>query len=174
MIDDVRLYNSALSDLEISELVKPRALSGLTSVQRKTGNDSDGTTGIDLTWAPATSEASHIEIWRKGFGDYPEFGDGTGAVPSLPVNILNGWEMVTTIPASSTTFTDETATRDFWYFAAKVVDTNENYSDTSNMTGGTLNYHLGDVVDLEARRRLPPRSGSPPRPDLPGLPHGGG
>jgi hypothetical protein len=148
MIDDVRLYNLALSGLEIAELVKPRVLTGLTAAQRKFGNGGNGTTAVDLTWAPATSEARQIEIWRKGFGNYPEFDDGTGAVPTMPVTQANGWELAATIPATITTFTDELSTRDFWYYAAKVLDAGDNYSDTSAMTSGTLNYHLGDVIDL--------------------------
>jgi hypothetical protein len=28
-----------------------------------------------------TGDAEFIAIYRKGFGDYPEYNDGTGAVP---------------------------------------------------------------------------------------------
>jgi hypothetical protein len=147
MIDDVRLLMSALCELEIAELLNPSVLSELTATQRKTGNDRDGTTSINLTWTPPGGDASLIEIWRQGFGDYPEFDDGTGAVPTMPATSSNGWALVTTLPATSTTFADEPATRDFWYYVIMVIDTNANYSGSSNITGGTLNYHLGDVVD---------------------------
>ena len=47
---------------------------------------------------------------------------------------------------SGTTLADEPATRDFWYYVAFVEDPCGNVSAVSNMTGGTLNYHLGDVM----------------------------
>ena len=42
---------------------------------------------------------------------------------------------------------DEVGNRDYWYFVAFAVDSCGNISPVSNKTGGTLNYHLGDVHD---------------------------
>jgi hypothetical protein len=42
---------------------------------------------------------------------------------------------------------DETTARDFWYYVAFAKDACGNVSAVSNKTTGTLNYHLGDVVD---------------------------
>lgn len=128
-------------------LTTPSALAGLTAAQVKTGNDSDGTTEIALSWTAPTGDADFIAIWRKGYGDYPEYNDGTGAVPALPVTAGNGWTLVNTIPATSTGYTDEPPVRDFWYYAAYVADECGNTSPVSAITTGTLNYHLGDVTD---------------------------
>lgn len=128
-------------------LTTPAALTGLTAAQRKTGNDSDGTTKINLSWAAPTGDADFITIWRKGYGDYPEYNDGAGAVPAAPVDAGHGWTLVTTLPATSTACTDEPPVRDFWYYAAYVSDECGNTSPVSAITGGTLNYHLGDFSD---------------------------
>lgn len=128
-------------------LTTPAALAGLVAAQDKDGNDSDGTTKIDLAWTAVTGDADFITIWRKGYGDYPEYNDGTGAVPVGPVTAGNGWTLVATLPATSTGYADEPATRDFWYYAAYVADECGNTSPASAITGGTLNYHLGDVSD---------------------------
>jgi hypothetical protein len=48
---------------------------------------------------------------------------------------------------SGTTLVDEPGTRDFWYYVAFVEDACGNVGPVSNQTGGTLNYHLGDVHD---------------------------
>jgi hypothetical protein len=42
-------------------------------------------------------------------------------------------------------YADETTARDFWYYVAFVKDPCGNVGPISNRTGGTLNYHLGDV-----------------------------
>lgn len=150
MIDEVRLFKSALSENELAGLSATPTLSSLTAAQRKTGNDSDGTTAINLVWDAPGPGSDSAEIWRKGFGDYPEFDDGTGSTPNLPAGGASGWTLVTTLPASSTTFTDETTTRDFWYYTIRFFDSDDILTGVSNMTGGTLNYHLGDVVDAVA------------------------
>ncbi len=129
------------------DLTSPGTLADLTATQVKTGNDDDGTTEIDLAWTAPGGDAASIEIYRKGFGDYPEYDDGTGVVPTPPVTIGNGWALVATLAATATTYVDETTTRDFWYYAAYVTDTCGNVSAATGLTGGTLNYHLGDVSD---------------------------
>ena len=129
------------------DLTSPPTVADLAASQVKTGNDSDGTTQISLSWTAPGGDADFIEIYRKGFGDYPEYDDGTGAVPAAPVTVANGWTLVATVPATTTSYVDEPAARDFWYYAAYVTDTCGNVSGASAITGGTLNYHLGDVHD---------------------------
>ncbi|MBK9778403.1 MAG: hypothetical protein IPP62_18935, partial [bacterium] len=127
-------------------LTTPAALTGLVAVQDKDGNGSDGLTAINLSWTAVTGDADFIAIYRKGFGDYPEYNDGTGTTPMAPVNLGGGWTLVNTIAATSTGYTDEPTTRDFWSYAAYVSDECGNTSPVSAITSGTLNYHLGDVV----------------------------
>ena len=127
----------------------PAVLSGLVATQVKTGNDSDGTTKINLAWTAPGGDAALIDLWRKGYGDYPEYNDGTGAVPAAPVGAGNGWTHVATVAATTTAYVDEPATRDFWSYAAYVTDACGNVSAASAITGGTLNYHLGDVVPTD-------------------------
>ena len=130
----------------IIDLTPPAAATDLAAAPVKTGNDTDGTTKIDLTWTDPGGDL--FEIWRKGYGDYPEYDDGTGAVPVPPVTVGNGWTLVATVAASDEASTDEPGARDFWYYAAYTIDACGNYSATASaMTGGTLNYHLGDVSD---------------------------
>ncbi|MBK7770770.1 MAG: hypothetical protein IPI48_09615 [bacterium] len=131
-------------------LTTPAALTGLVAVQDKAGNGSDGLTAINLSWTAVTGDADFIAIWRKGFGDYPEYNDGTGVTPVAPVTLGGGWTLVNTIPATSTGYIDEPATRDFWSYAAYVSDECGNTSPVSTITSGTLNYHLGDVVIRQA------------------------
>lgn len=126
-------------------LTTPAALTGLVAAQDKDGNGSDGLTAINLSWTAVTGDADFIEIWRKGYGDYPEYNDGTGATPAAPVTLGNGWTLVATLPATSTGYVDEPATRDFWSYAAYVSDECGNTSPVSAITGGTLGYHLGDA-----------------------------
>ncbi|MFO7652602.1 MAG: FlgD immunoglobulin-like domain containing protein [Candidatus Krumholzibacteriia bacterium] len=128
----------------------PVAITDLGATQLRTGNDLDGTTRIALTWtAPVDPDADHVEIWRKGYGAYPEYDDGGGAPAGLPVEVGNGWTLVGTVPATSNGYTDEPATRDFWYYAARVFDACGNVSEIAagDIAGGVLNYHLGDVSD---------------------------
>jgi hypothetical protein len=55
-----------------------------------------------------------------------------------------GWTL-TSVTASGQK--DEPGTRDYWYYVAYAKDACGNVSPVSNETGGTLNYHLGDVSD---------------------------
>jgi hypothetical protein len=131
----------AVGEVSINVTI-PAVLADLTAVQKKLGNDSDGTTVIDLAWTVPTDDAAVIDLYRKGYGDYPEYNDGAGAVP---VTVDGTWTHVATVAATDAGYIDEPATRDFWYYAATVTDECGNVSAASAMTGGTLNYHLGDV-----------------------------
>ncbi len=127
----------------------PVAVASLSAAQQKTGNDTDGTTKINLSWtALASPGADDIEIYRAPFGQYPEYDDAGGAAPSVPASYppSGPWTLAGTVPATSTGYADEPPVRDFWYYAAYVVDACGNVSPVSNMTGGTLDYHLGDVA----------------------------
>jgi len=130
----------------IIDQTAPDAVIDLVAAQVKTGNDSDGTTKIELSWTSPGGEAELIEIWRKGYGFYPEYDDAGGTEPTAPVTLANGWELVTTVDIDDLTYPDETTTRDFWYYAAYAVDGCGTRSAVSAITDGTLNYHLGDVA----------------------------
>jgi hypothetical protein len=120
----------------------PAVLAGLTATQDKLGNGSDGTTAINLAWTVPTDDAATITLYRKGFGAYPEYNDAGGIAP---VVVDGSWTHVTTVDATDAGYIDEPAARDFWYYAATVTDACGNVSAASAITGGTLNYHLGDV-----------------------------
>jgi hypothetical protein len=139
-------YPGADLDIEIDNTL-PAAVSNLAAAQVKVGNDADGTTKIALTFTPP-GDADLLHIYRAGFGDYPEYDDGSGAVPATPAWPPAGpWALAATIPGSSTSHTDEVASRDFWYYVLFVEDACGNVSAVSNKTTGTLNYHLGDTHD---------------------------
>src|SRR4029077_8145366 len=71
-----------------------------------------------------------------------------GAVPSAPMYPPPGtWTLAGTV-TGPTTLADGTTLRDFYYYVAFVKDACGNVSSVSNETGGTLNYHLGDVIPL--------------------------
>ena len=130
----------------------PGVVTDLSAAQLKTGNDTNGTTKINLTWTdPVNPDLATIEIYRKGFGDYPEYDDGTGAVPTAPATpaaaLTAGWSFVASVAAGAQAYPDEPANRDFWYYVAFAND-GCNDSAVSSMTDGTLNYHLGDVVSV--------------------------
>jgi len=129
------------------DITGPTSVADLAAAQRRTGNDSDGTTRIDLTLS-VPGDADSVMVFRKGFGDYPEYDDGTGAVPTAPATpaaaISDGWTLT---PVSGSGQADEPANRDFWYYVVFTDDACDNLSAVSNMTSGTLNYHLGDVTD---------------------------
>ncbi len=116
----------------------------LAAAQVKTGNDLDGTTKTTITFTPPAGTYS-IEVWRKGFGSYPTYDNGGGSVPATPgAYPPAGWTL-TGVTASGQT--DETTSRDYWYYVAYAKDACGNVSPVSNKTGGTLGYHLGDVSD---------------------------
>ncbi|MGH7725306.1 MAG: FlgD immunoglobulin-like domain containing protein [Candidatus Eiseniibacteriota bacterium] len=125
----------------------PAALADVTSAQVTSGNDGDGTTKVTATWSGAEGGSS-VAVYRKGFGSYPEYDDAGGAVPSAPATpaaaLGDGWAL-TGLTASGQQ--DEPPARDFWYYVAFLTDGCGNVSAVSNVTSGSLNYHLGDVSD---------------------------
>jgi len=123
----------------------PVAISTLGTAQVKAGNDGDGTTKVLVDFT-APVDADVIEVYRKEFGNYPEYDDAGGAVPAAPSSYANaaaeGWVLT---GVTATGQTDEPGTRDFWYYVAYSKDECGNISAVSNVSDGTLNYHLGDV-----------------------------
>ncbi len=119
----------------------------LTATPLFTGNDSDGTTKIRLTWT-AQPAGTSVRLYRKGFGSYPEYDDLGGTEPAAPTTYPpdTGWDPVAMV--SGTSYDDEVAwpARDFWYYVAYVQGPGANVSPASNRTDGTLNYKLGDVM----------------------------
>ena len=136
----------APADIPI-DITAPAAVTDLAAAQVKTGNDADGTTMITLTFT-APGDGAIVNVFRKGYGDYPEYDDGTGVVPTAPTDsadaVAGGWTLT---PVTASGQTDEPSTRDYWYYVVFTRDGCSNQSAVSNMTGGTLNYHLGDVSD---------------------------
>jgi len=134
--------------VEIDETAPP-AIADLAVAQVTSGNDTDGTTQVALSWtASPDPDAATIEIYRKGFGDYPEYDDGTGTAPTTPADpaaaVADNWTLVASVPATGTGYTDEPSTRDFWSYVVFVSD-GCNISPVSNAPDGALNYHLGDI-----------------------------
>ena len=116
----------------------------LSASQVKTGNDTDGTTKILLNWA-AVPASSSVAVYRAPYGSYPEFDDASGTAPSAPSYPPSAPWSLTGVTAPNTT--DEVVDRDFYYYVAFVTDTFGTVSPVSNVAGGVLNYHLGDVTD---------------------------
>lgn len=119
------------------------ALGDLAAAQQTTGNDTDGTTKITLTFT-APPGAAAIEVYRAGYGGYPEYDDNGGAVPPAPGAYPPSapWTL-TGVTANGAA--DETATRDYFYYVVYTQNGGGVWSPPSNVTTGTLNYHLGDV-----------------------------
>lgn len=123
----------------------PVAVANLSATQLTAGNDADGTTKIQLTFT-APGDAATVEVYRAGFGHYPEYDDAGGAAPTAPSYPPGPpWVLAAGVTASGQS--DEVGTRDFWYYVVFTKDVCGNVSPVSNRTSGTLNYHLGDTHD---------------------------
>jgi hypothetical protein len=127
-------------------------VTNLTAAQQLAGNGTNGTTFINLTWdLPADLDVSSVDVYRKGFGFYPEYDDDGGAAPTAPADpadaLADGWGLAASLPAGTTAHADEPSVRDFWYYVVFVND--ECYASVvSSQTAGALNYHLGDVAPI--------------------------
>jgi hypothetical protein len=134
---------SVTATFEANPAVAPVA--NLVATQVRSGNAPGSTTAIVLTWN-ATAPGTSVEVWRAGFGHYPEYDDAGGAIPTASSTYPPGgdWELTAvTAPAD----TDRVGIRDFYYYVAYAKDGYGTWSPGSNQTPGTLNYHLGDVTD---------------------------
>jgi hypothetical protein len=127
------------------EKARPAAISGLGATQQDAGIGSGGTTKITLNWDEAGSGRT-VELFRTGFGAYPEYDDAGGSAPAAPSWPPDArWVHIASLPAG-TAYEDDPRERDFWYYAAFVQDECGAVSLPA-MTTGTLDYHLGDVSD---------------------------
>jgi phosphodiesterase/alkaline phosphatase D-like protein len=140
----------ALEDVSITcgPAVALTAVTGLACTPATSGNDASGRTRIQLDWSSGGGGGGGVKVYRKGYGDYPAYRDGVGAVPAAPatptVAQANGWTL-TGVTASGQS--DHPLTRDLWYYVAFATDLCGNASPVSNLAGGTLDYVLGDVTD---------------------------
>ena len=143
---DIGPGNAASVDIDNTA---PGVVTSLVATQLTTGNDADGTTKVDIAFTPpGDGDLAGVEVYRAPFGTvaanaYPEYNDAPGAgapaVPSYPPGAPWVLTAVTTSGAD-----DETVDRGYWYYVAFAKDDCANVSAVSTMTGGTLNYHLGD------------------------------
>ena len=108
----------------------------MAAQRRPSGTDGDGTTKVGITFT-APGDAATVEVYRAGYGQYPEYDDNGGAVPATPGSYPPGppW-VLTSVGASGQS--DETTQRDFYYYVAYAKDACGNVGPVSNQTGGTL------------------------------------
>ncbi|MCC7142118.1 MAG: T9SS type A sorting domain-containing protein [Candidatus Eisenbacteria bacterium] len=125
------------------DAVAPVAVSNLATTQDKTANGGDGLTDIVVNFTPP-GDAAVVEVYRKGFGSYPEYDDCGATAPAVPGYPPAGWTL-TGVTAGGQS--DQPPSRDFWYYAVFTKDACGNVSSASNLSGGSLSYHLGDVAD---------------------------
>jgi hypothetical protein len=123
-------------------VIQVAPITDLVATQAKTGNDADGTTKIRLDWSPSAAGTT-VEVFRAGFGGYPQYDDAGGVVPATPSYPPGAPWTLTSVTSPGTT--DETATRDFYYYVAFVHGPGASVSTVSNKTTGTLDYFLGDI-----------------------------
>ncbi len=137
----------------------PAAVADLAASQVLEGNGGDGTTAITITFTQP-ADATLVEVYRAPFGNYPEYDDGPtpGSPPPVPTYPPGPPWVLTPITTSSQA--DDPGTRDFWYYSLFSRDACNLVSAVSNVTGGTLNYHLGDVTDGGLRDKATTRSTS--------------
>ncbi|MEY4044720.1 MAG: hypothetical protein RL644_988 [Actinomycetota bacterium] len=132
-----------VASVTIARSIEP--LPNLAVTQLRSGNDNDGNTKIGVTFG-SVDPGLVVEVWRKGYGNHPRYDDGTarGGVPTVPTSYPPAGWTLTNVSASGQS--DEPATRDYWYYVAYLKDFGRTLvSSPSNLAGGVLNYHLGDV-----------------------------
>ena len=124
----------------------PDPVTGLSAQTTNNANNS-----VVLSWTNPVTDVSQIQIWAKGFGDYPEYDDGTGSSPSIPADPdaapSAGWINIHNANIQSYTWNTISSTpitvRDFYYFAIYVEDLAGNYSSVES--DSALCYWLGDT-----------------------------
>jgi Divergent InlB B-repeat domain len=121
-------------------------VANLHATQIRPGTFGEQTTPIQLTW-DATPLGTTVEVWRKGFGSYPEYDDAGGVTPTASITYPPGAGWVKVEGLTSSGSNDLPAARDFYFYVAYAQDGFGTWSPTSTMTSGTLDYHLGDVSD---------------------------
>ena len=131
----------------------PAAITSLAAAQVKTGNPSGNTTNVNVSFTFPGGDVTMVHVYRAPYGtgdtvgSYPEYDDTAGAgvpVPTATPPAGAPWALVGSTATGS--IVDYTTDRGYWYYVAYAEDECNNISAVSNMTGGTLNYHLGDVA----------------------------
>jgi len=114
-------------------------------------NDAD--LSVDLTWTNPPNDFAGVCIFRKGFGNYPEYDDppDPGSEPPWPASpddaISNGWIEVYQGVGSS--IVDLPAERDDYFYAAFAYDDVPNYAAAAaGAQSHSLCYWLGDFTAL--------------------------
>jgi DNA-binding beta-propeller fold protein YncE len=127
----------------------PAAPTQLSAQRLTSGNDGDGTMKITIAYTASVGPGGRVEVWRKPFGNYPRYDDGVtpGSVPVMPASYPPAGWTLTAVTASGQQ--DDPPARDFWYYVAYAIDACDN-ATASALTGGTLNYLLGDVTNGSA------------------------
>jgi len=116
------------------------------------GNLPDGTIGVTLSFS-TPGDADVVEVYRAPFGNhpgtpnaYPEYDDVAGAGPPPPPTYPPAapWSLTGVTTSGGI---DDPGVRGYWYYAMFTKDACGNVSAVSNVAGGVLDYHLGDVSD---------------------------
>lgn len=156
-VDNHPILASAAADGEVTiDTEAPIAVTNISTSQVKTDNGFDGTTDITVTFG-APVDADQIVVWRapycyysdpdhiNGYPEYDDVGAGPPTAPTVHAASPPAPWVATAVTLSGET--DEPLDRGFWYYVVFTQDACGNWSDPSNISGGTLNYHLGDVSD---------------------------
>jgi hypothetical protein len=144
VVDEVQLCYT------VADVTPPAAIAQLGASQVLTGNPAGETTLVEVTWEPVESGAT-VDVYRKGYGNYPEYDDGPGAgqMPTVPASVTaalaEGWVLAGSVVGTEQ-YADLAPSRDYWSYVAFVSDDQGNVSGPSNLES-SLNYHLGDVSD---------------------------
>ncbi len=126
----------------------PVAIANLGAAQVTSGNSHlVDTTGVTITFT-APGDGITREVYRAPWGggaggSYPLY---TGSAPSVPGSYPPGGPW-TLSPVTTTGGVDHPPVRGWWYYVVYTKDACGNVSAVSNMTGGCLNYFLGDVAN---------------------------
>ncbi len=119
----------------------PPAILDLVSAQVPTNNGTGPLTGITLTFGAPVPGA--VSIYRASFGEYPEYDDTGGTLPDSTLAPAPPWALVSANASSG--LVDVPPGRGSWHYVAFLTDSCGNVSLVSNLTRGSLDYHLGDV-----------------------------
>ena len=127
------------AQLIVSNAAPPK-ITDLASAQVTSGNPSSPLTRIAVTWSlpvPGT-----VKLYRAPFGAYPEYDDTGGTLPDSTLVPNAPWALVS--PNATSGLLDVPPGRGSWHYVATLTDSCGNAS-VSNVTAGSLDYHLGDV-----------------------------
>ncbi len=132
-----------VASLEIHHAA-PAAVADLATAQVLENNPPGQTTGITVTWTPVPGTTTRL--YRAPFGAYPLYDANGPVAPPDPLAAPNApWELAAA--TASPGYVDYPATRGWWQYVAFSEDSCGNLSAVSNLTPGSLDYHLGDVSD---------------------------